>query len=118
LIRLLLRLFRITDYDICLSCSTLKEQLVYERAEKAKLTETLLNIINPKAIEQPIVELQPLSTSSASFTKRRAALEEKDRQEAKILRESKVLARPDFTQKTDSSILNLEQELGVGNSNA
>jgi len=93
----------------------LKEQLSYEREEKAKLTETLLNIINPKVIvNQPVVELAPITTSAGSFSKRRAILEEKDRLEAKIQRESKVLARPDFVQKTDNSILNLEHELGIG----
>lgn len=109
MIRLLLRLLRIHDYEICLSCKTLKEQLSYERSEKAKLTETLLNILQPKVIESSPVELSPIQQSAGTFARRRAALEAKDREEAKILREAKHLGVEDNIKE----INNLESELGI-----
>jgi len=107
MIRLLLRLLRIKDYEICLSCQTLKEQLNYEREEKKRLTDTLLNIINPKVIEAAPVEVKPFNQSAGLFSKRRAAKEEADRQEAKILKESKFIGR------SDDVISKLENELGI-----
>ena len=86
MIRLLLRLLSIKDFEVCKSCETLKEQLSYERAEKAELTKTLLNIINPKVVEAQPQEIQPVVQTSALFSRRRAALEIRDREEAKILR--------------------------------
>lgn len=105
--RLLLRLLRITDYEVCASCETLKQQLAYERDEKRQLTETLLSIIRPKVYEAPAVELNPVIQTSGLFSRRRAALEAKDREEAKILRNSTNLGKP------DDSIAKLETELGI-----
>ena len=116
MIRLLLRLCGIKDFEICQSCETLKQQLSYERDEKQRLTDTLLSIISPKVIEQPTVELQPVIQTAGLFSRRRAALEEKDRQEAKVLRNSTNLGKPDDRLKDttiDRRIEELENELGV-----
>lgn len=104
-------------YETCKSCETLKEQLSFERAEKQRLTDTLINIINPKAIEQPVVELNPIQQTSALFSKRRQALEERDRQEAKILKEAKHIGSSDIEKhnKAIEEINKLEQEVGISN---
>jgi len=114
LTRLLLRLLGIKDYEVCQSCGTLKQQLTYERDEKRQLTETLLSIIRPKVYEAPVQEFQPLVNSSALFSRKRAALESKDREEAKIIRGSTNLGKPDDSlREVDKNIDKLEHELGV-----
>lgn len=118
MIRLLLRLFGIKDFDTCKSCETLKEQLEFERSEKKQLTETLLNIINPKAVEAAPVELNPITQTSGLFSRRRAALEARDRETAKIQNEGKFLGKPDIPAKlvnpnAGKSIESLEKELGI-----
>lgn len=105
MIRLLLRLFGIKDYEVCQSCETLKQQLRFANEEKKELTDTLLNIIKPKTYEAAPIELNPVSQQSALFSRRRAALEAKDREEARILKEGKHLARPDIDK--------LEKELDI-----
>lgn len=112
MIRLLLRLLRITDFEVCASCETLKQQLAYERSEKQQLTDTLLNIIKPKVYEAPAQELAPVMQTSALFSKRRAALEAKDREEARILRSSTNIGKP------DDKIEKLESELGIAEKEA
>ena len=110
MIRLLLRLFNIRDYEVCQSCETLKQQLAFERDEKRQLTETLLRIVNPKVYESAApIELNPIVATSGLFGRRRAAAEERDRQEAKILTEAKHLGKPDNLK----DINKLEDELGV-----
>jgi hypothetical protein len=117
LIRLLLRLFGIKDFEVCQSCETLKQQLSYERSEKQRLTDTLLQIISPKVVESIPVEINPIINTSGTFARRRAALEAKDRAEAQILREKKYIGIPDDhltkSYSNDGSIENLEKELGV-----
>ena len=120
MIRLLLRLFRIRDFEVCASCETLKQQLAYERDEKRQLTETLLNIIQPKMLEAPVQELQPITHTAGLFSRRRSALEAKDREEAKIIRESKHLGKPDDRlnqikplEVNIKTVDELEKELGV-----
>jgi hypothetical protein len=116
MIRLLLRLFGIKDYEICQSCETLKQQLAYERSEKQQLTATLLSIVQPKVIvEQPPVEMNPVVNTAGLFSRKRAALEVRDREEAKILNERKHLAVPDNLKqvKVSDNIADLEQELGI-----
>lgn len=103
-------------YETCKSCETLKEQLVYERDNNKQLTDTLLKIISPKAIEANPIEIAPITQSAGLFSRRRAALEERDRQEARILSEGKHIGRPDIL-KSDyvgsAKIEKLEKELGV-----
>lgn len=107
MIRLLLRLFKIRDFEVCASCETLKQQLEYERAEKKELTATLLNIIKPKEFEAVPVEINQIQQTSSLFSKRRAALEEKSRLEAQVLANSKHIG------KSDKEIEKLESELGI-----
>lgn len=107
MIRLLLRLFRIKDFEPCKSCETLKQELAFERAEKKELIETLIGIVKPKVIEAPVQELNPIVQTSALFSRRRAALEAKDREEAQIKRNSTILGRP------DDKIKDLEAEVGI-----
>lgn len=109
MIRLILRLLGIKDFEVCQSCETLKQQLAFVNEEKKQLTETLLAIVHPKVMEAAPVELSPIVQTSALFSRRRAALEAKDRAEAKILQEKKHLGMPDDIK----SIEQLEKELGV-----
>ena len=101
------------QYETCKSCETLKEQLAFERDEKKRLTDTLLNIINPKALEQPVVELQPIINSGGLFSRRRAALEAQSRESARIIAEKKHIGVPDNMKNNDKSISKLEKELGI-----
>lgn len=124
MIRLLLRLFGIRDFEVCQSCETLKQQLDFERSEKKQLTDTLLAILSPKVVEAAPVEINQINQSALLFSRRKAALEERDRIEAKTLKESRNLARPDnFIRHSSvdpadssdsiSSISKLEEELGI-----
>ena len=112
-------------YEPCKSCETLKEQLLFERDQVTRLSNTLLSIVKHKEVEQAPVEIAPVQQSSALWTRRRAALEEKDRQEAFIIAQAKHLAKPDRmpVRPADSvhidnigipqSVEQLEKELGV-----
>lgn len=112
-------------YEPCKSCETLKEQLIFERDQVTRLTNTLLSIVKPKEVEQAPVEIAPVAQSSALWTRRRAALEEKDRQEAFIIAQAKHLAKQDqpIHQSNNpratgvitniQSVEQLEKELGV-----
>ncbi len=118
MIRLFLRLFGIRDFEPCASCSTLKQQLEYVTDQNKQLTDTLLRIVSPKAYETPpAVEINPVIQTSGLFSRRRQALEERDRQEARILAEKKHVAMPDIINPNKDNILNsiskLEDELGV-----
>ncbi len=120
MVRLLLRLFNIKDFEVCQSCETLKQQLEFERDEKKRLTDTLLNILSPKVVESPPVELNQIAQSSAIFSRRRAALEAKDREDARILKASKNLGKPDDSIRSATPIRTVEQleaELGVETEN-
>jgi hypothetical protein len=110
MIRLLLRLCGIKDFEVCQSCETLKQQLSYERDEKKRLTDTLITIVSPKVIETPEpIELNPIGHSAASFSQRRRILEEKSRLDAKILTEQKNIGVADKLRDVEK----LEQELGI-----
>jgi len=101
-------------YETCKSCETLRAQLAYVNDEKRQLTETLLNIVQPKVVESAPIEINPVISTSGLFSRKRAALEARDREESRILRESKNLGKPDILiSKKDESIKNLENELGI-----
>jgi hypothetical protein len=104
------------QYETCKSCETLKEQLLFERDEKKRLTDILLEIIKPKVVEAAPVEINQIASSSALFSRRRAALEAKYREEAQILKNSTNLAKPDFPKTND--VNDLERELGVSEEGA
>jgi len=86
-------------YETCKSCETLKQQLAFANEEKKQLTETLLNIISPKVVEAAPVEINQVAQSSGLFSRRRAALEARDRENAKIITEAKHLGKPDIPVK-------------------
>ena len=109
MIRLILRLLNIRDYEVCQSCETLKQQLNFANEEKKQLTETLLNIIKPKVYEAPSQEIVPIVQAGGLFSRRRAALEARDREQAKILQEAKHLGKPDNLK----DISKLEEGLGI-----
>lgn len=94
------------QYETCKSCDTLKQQLALANEEKKELTDTLLSLLKPKVYEATPVELQNNSITATTFSKRRAALEARSREEARILSLSKNIGRPDGVEK-------LEQELGI-----
>lgn len=106
-------------YETCKTCEALKQQLEFERSEKKLLIDTLVNIVSPKAVEAPPpVEINQIRESSALFSRRRAALEERDRQEAAILSMKKHVAVPDNLKNIQSnqntmSVDQLEKELGI-----
>lgn len=114
MIRFLSFLFN-KPYETCKSCETLREQLVFERAEKKELTATLLNIINPKAIIAAPVELQPIATTSGLWSRRRDALEARDRETARLQKTSAHLGKPDALKAVNlnKDIEKLEQEVGI-----
>lgn len=61
-------------------------------------------------------EIAPVTITSGSFARRRAALEAKDRHEAQVLREAKFLGKPDDRLKDksiDEKIEALEAELEI-----
>lgn len=94
-------------YETCKSCQTYKEELAYERSEKKELLDTLLKLVSPKVVEQPVVELENIESRSVLFSRRRAELEARDRKEAEIKSSSKNIGIP------DSQIAKLETELGI-----
>lgn len=105
-------------YETCKSCETLKQQLEYVNAEKKQLLDTILDIVKPKTFENPPVELNQKTSIALPFSRRRAAYEAKDREDAKILRENKFIGQPDSQIKSSSpvstqTIEELESELGV-----
>ena len=106
-------------FEPCKSCEVLKQQLSFERDEKRLLIDTLVGIVKPKEIEAPPIEINQIQQSSALFSRRRVALEEKDRQEAKILSEKKFMGTPDqlrrqiVNDRISNEVSNLEKELGV-----
>jgi|SRR6266576_2955531 len=116
MIRLILRLLNIRDYEVCQSCETLKQQLEFANAEKRELTNTLLNILRPNVIEaEKTIEIKPLLQHSALFSRKRAALEERDRLAAQTLKNSTNIGKPDITinNPVNNDIESLEEELGV-----
>jgi hypothetical protein len=103
------------QWEPCQSCENLKQQIAYLREDNSKLTETLMRIVSPKVVEAPPVEVNPIGQTSALFSRRRAAIEAKDREEARILAERKHVAVPDDVNKKSmfNTVEQLERELGV-----
>jgi hypothetical protein len=107
--RLILRLLNIRDYEVCPSCAVLKQQLELSNGERQRLTDTLLEIIKPKVVEAAPLEINQISQTSALFSRRRAVMEAKDREEARILQEAKHIGKPDNLRDINS----LERELHI-----
>ena len=125
MLRFILRIFGIRDFEPCQSCENLKEQLRYERETNFRLTDTIVKIVSPKVVEAAPVEINQVQQSSALFSRRRAELEKKDRAEALIIAQKRHVAMPDDIVKEYSisdeknkvmsslSVEQLEKELGV-----
>ena len=114
MIRFLYLLLYGDKIDSCKSCQTLKEQIAFERAEKAELTATLISILKPKEIEAAPIEVNPLQQTATLFSRKRAMLEERDRLAAKTYKDSTNIGKPDIPQQVITSAIDkLEQELGV-----
>ena len=107
------------QYEPCKGCEVLKQQLAYVNDEKKQLTSILIDIVSPKKIESTPVEFQPLAVPAGTFAKRRAALEAKERETARIIQDSKNLGRPDNLNKLvpdinqSNDINELEAQLGI-----
>lgn len=114
MIRLLMFLLG-KDYETCKSCNTLRQQLELANQEKKELTQTLMNLIKPKTYEAVPTAINPINQASGLFSRRRAMLEAKDREEAKILAHSNNIAKPDSDKNivVATSIETLETELGI-----
>ena len=114
MIRLLLRLLKIKDFEPCASCATLIKQLEFANAEKQQLTETLIAIIKPRTYEAPPAELNPIANSSMLFSKRRAAAEQRDRAEAQIMKKSTAkLKRKEVTLVWETLNRFLSERFGI-----
>lgn len=111
MIRLFLRLLGIRDFEVCPSCETLKLQLEISNNERAELLKTMLGLVKPEVIQNPIIPVKPfIKSGGIPWAIRKKGLEEKDREEFRIKNE---LSRQNV--KTDSSVEELEKELGVDN---
>lgn len=102
-------------YEDCKGCEVLKAQLLIANEEKRQLTDTLLNLIKPKTYESPAIELQPSAPVGNLFSQRRKALEARDREAARVLRDSTVIGKSDDQLKDLGNIENLEKELEINN---
>jgi hypothetical protein len=95
------------QYEPCKGCEILKQQITFVNDEKKQLSDVLLSIVRPQAVESTPVEFKPITTTASVFSRRRAVLEARDREEAKILKDSNNLGKP------DDSIRELEHQLGI-----
>lgn len=117
MIRLLLHLLKVKDYENCKSCETLKQQLDLANHEKRELTETLLQIMKP-TIVAPAPELKvsrPIEAVGGTFGRRRSILENMHKTQKEITRNSPFIAKPDTGPReiTTESINDMETKLGL-----
>ena len=121
MLRFISHLFKL-GFEPCKGCEILKQQLAISNENNARLEETLIGLLNPKVIEQPVREVPPLKKTAVTFTQRREMLEAKDRQTSQVLKTSPFVAKPDdIIKEIDKSkpagdpgnIETLEKELGV-----
>lgn len=121
MIRLLMFLLG-KDYEPCKSCETLRLQLEASNLEKERLTNLLIDILQPKIMQTPTQETKDLKPTATLFSRRRIELEAQDRIKAQALK-SPLRAVPDDKIKEikDKETLSppttqeLEKELGVEN---
>lgn len=119
-----LKLFR------CRTCEILEKQIEYERARSLELTTTITALLKPAPIilqEKP--ETIVPTTVATSWSRKRAALEQRDRLQANLNRNDKLQAKPDEELKKEEfnkpnpsasqkSIDQLEKELGIVDSDS
>lgn len=123
MVRLLLRLLGIRDFESCASCETLKQQLTVVNAEKRELTETLLRLVKPEVIHQSNPTIVTPQAVGATFAARRKAMEEMHARKTIIEKTSPFIAKPDNSIIDDKSspgpigkgksVEQLEQELSI-----
>lgn len=125
MVRLLLRLLGIKDFEVCKSCETLKAQLEFSNNEKRELLETLLNLTKPEVKVQSaeVKVLNPLTTRT-SFRQQRGILENMHKRKDEVMKTSPFIAKPDdslpkepATNVTQQSITELENKLGLADEN-
>lgn len=124
MIRFILFLLNKQGYETCQSCETLKQERNYLREENKRLTDTILNLVNPKVYESSPTEIIPVVKTAGLFSRRREAAEQRDREAVRVARDSNLLGKPDKDAKypvslkpITQSVEQLEQELGVESNN-
>jgi len=117
MIRLILRLLNIRDYEGCKSCETLKQQLALVNEERERLTSTILNLVKPQVIPQQVTQTAPLVQSVSTFSRRRAELEKSERTKERIVKTSPLIAKVEDVKLSSgldvNSVEELEKELGL-----
>lgn len=116
MIRLLLRLLKIKDFEPCASCEVIKAQLAMVNAEKRELLETLLKLVKPEVIHHnPPVIVNP-ATVHTTFARRKQVLEDSHRAASQTQATSPFIARPvDKSQPVGSveMVDDMERRLGL-----
>jgi len=122
MVRLLLRLVGIKDFDTCKSCETLKQQLELANHEKKELMETLIQLTRPNVVV-PTGETKILTQVpgvAGSFGRRRAALENMHRKRDEVIKTSPFIAqvhdnhdKPFVKDVSPQSIEAVEAQLGL-----
>lgn len=120
MLRFISHIFKLS-YEPCKGCDVLRTQLEITNQNNKELTQTLLNLLNPKVIEATTREILPIKQNLTTFTKRREMLEAEDRNKAKVMLDSKFIARVDDVMKVASTkvagktvdINELEKELAI-----
>jgi hypothetical protein len=111
----------------CRTCEILEKQIEYERARSLELTTTITSLLKPAPIilqEKPET-IVPTSVAT-SWSRKRAALEQRDRLQASLNKNDKLQAKPDDEIKetkinpsaSQKSIEQLEKELGIVDSDS
>lgn len=118
------------NFEPCKGCEVLKQQLELSNSQNKELTDTLLQLIRPRVVEHPTVEVQSTQVVAGTWTRKKAMLEEQERVKARIARESPFIAKSDIIRNhptksekaevtplgnnsTNESIDRLEKELNV-----
>lgn len=88
--------------EVCLGCETLKVELSAARDNNDRLTQALIDSTKPQVITQvvePQEDLKPISSKSLPWRARQQALENEDRQRARILRDHAKQATEELERK-------------------
>ncbi len=108
MIRLLMRLIGILDYEPCKSCEILKQQLAIVNAEKKEAIDLLMDLAKPK----PVVPYEPVKSVTAAtgvFARRKAELENRDRKPAQAMRSD--FASMSMVKPTESEVQETVEEI-------
>jgi len=87
MVRLVLRLLKIKDYEPCKSCEVLKQQLDIVNQERADLLATIMGLVKPEVVQQQITTVMPTDRKALPWAQRKKILEEEDRARARVLGE-------------------------------